>query len=259
VLAVESPESPYHDLLADADDAGGMPVVCCGLHSQIPLVAAAIKEAHPTARVAYCMTDSAALPLALSDLVPACAAAGLLDVTITCGQAFGGDLEAVTLHSGLVAARLVAAADVAIIANGPGVIGTGSALGHGGIAQGEAINAAFAVGGRPVAVLRVSFADARERHRGVSHHTLTALSRIALAPCTVAVPLLPADPQARIEHDLGSGGVWRRHQRVDAGDAARLPDTRGVECRTMGRTPLDDPAFFAAAAAAGTVAGLMLG
>jgi hypothetical protein len=257
VLSVESPESPYHDLLADADDVAGMPVVCCGLHSQVPLVAAAIKQLRPAARVAYCMTDQAALPLALSELVPACAAAGLIDVTVTCGQAFGGDMEAVTLHSGLVAARLVAAADVAVVAIGPGVVGTGSVLGHGGIAQGEALNAAAAVGGRPIAALRVSFADARERHRGVSHHTLTALTRIALAPCAVAVPRLAADQLGRVERDLESGGVWRRHQRVDA--AADLPDTRGVASRSMGRTPEDDPAFFAAAAAAGVVAVEMLG
>lgn len=259
VLSVESQESPYHDLLADADDVGGMPVVCCGLHSQVPLVAAAIRELRPEARIAYCMTDEAALPLALSEMVPACVAAGLIDVTVSCGQAFGGDLEAVTLHSGLVAVRLVAEADVAIVAIGPGVVGTGSVLGHGGVGQGEALNAAAAVGGRPVAVLRVSFADARERHRGVSHHTITALSRIALSPCRVAVPRLGADQLACVEADLESAGVWRMHERADGGDAARLPDTRGVACRSMGRGPEDDPAFFAAAAAAGTVAGLLLG
>lgn len=258
VLSVESQESPYHDLLADADDVGGMPVVCCGLHSQLPLVAAAIKQLRPSARVAYCMTDEAALPLALSELVPACAAAGLIDVTVSCGQAFGGDLEAVTLHSGLVAARLVGMADVAVVAIGPGVVGTGSVLGHGGIAQGEALNAAAAVGGEPIAVLRVSFADARERHQGVSHHTIAALSRIALSPCTVAVPRLTAEQLARVEDDLDAAGVWRRHRRADGGDVAHLPDMRGVACRSMGRTPADDPAFFAAAAAAGTVAGLLL-
>lgn len=258
VMSVESQESPYHDLLADADDVDGMPVVCCGLHSQVPLVAAAIRELRPDARIAYCMTDEAALPLALSELVPACVAAGLVDVTVSCGQAFGGDLEAVTLHSGLVAARLVAGADVAIVAIGPGVVGTGTVLGHGGIGQGEALNAAAVVGGRPVAVLRVSFADARERHRGVSHHTIAALSRIALSPCIVAVPRLDADRLARVEADLETAGVWRRHRRADGGDAGRLPDTRGVACRSMGRGPDDDPAFFAAAAAAGTVAGLLL-
>jgi len=258
VLAVESQESPHHDLLARADDVRGMPVVCSGLHSQLPLIAAAVKAVRPDARVAWCMTDEAALPLALSELVPACAAAGLVDLTVTCGQAFGGDLESVTLHSGLIAAHLVGAADIAIVGIGPGVVGTGTVLGHGGIAQGEAINAAATVGGRPVAALRVSFADARERHRGVSHHTLIALSRIALAPAVVAVPRLPAALLDAIESDLAGAGVWKRHVRADAGAGFALPDTRGVGCRSMGRTPEDDPAFFASAAAAGTVAAGML-
>jgi len=256
VLAVESQESPSHDLLRDAVDVGGMPVVCCGLHSQVSIVAAAIKERVPEARVAYVMTDEAALPLALSELVVACVEAGLLDCTVTCGQAFGGMLEAVTLHSGLLAARLVGSADVAIVGIGPGVVGTGTALGHGGIAQGEAINAASVVGGRPVATLRVSFADARDRHQGVSHHSLTALTRIALAQATVAVPCLDAAAQETVDRDLADAGTWGRHIRADA--HCDLPDCRGVASRSMGRGPDDDPAFFLAAAAAGAVAAGML-
>jgi hypothetical protein len=258
VLAVESQESPHHAALASAADVGGMPVVCCGLHSQIPLVAAAVKERVPAARVVYCMTDEAALPLALSDLVPACRSAGLLDSTVTCGQSFGGALEAVTLHSGLLAARHVARADVAIVAIGPGVVGTGSAFGHGGVAAGEAINAAACVGGRPVAVLRISFADARERHRGVSHHTLTALGRVALASATVAIPVLPGEQADRVTSALEAAGVWARHSRRDVPSGPPLPDVRGVPLRSMGRTPDEDPAFFVAAAAGGYVAGAML-
>ena len=180
VMAVEAPESPSHALMKNAVDLGGMPVVCCGLHSQVPVVAGALKERRPDARIAYVMTDEAALPLAMSDAVAACLDAALLDTTVTCGQAFGGVLEAVTLHSGLVASRAVGGADVALVAIGPGVVGTGTALGHGGVAQGEAINAAAVLGGRPIAPLRISFADPRERHRGVSHHSLIALSRIVL-------------------------------------------------------------------------------
>jgi hypothetical protein len=54
--------------------------------------------------------------------------------------------------------------------------------------------------------------------------------------------------------DLEAGGVWARHVRADAvGDP--LPDARGVTLRSMGRVPDDDPAFFAAPAAAGRFAG----
>jgi len=256
VLSVEEPGSPHHERMRAADSLDRMPVVCCSLHSHLPLVAAAVKERAPESRVAYVMMDGASLPLALSDLVRKCRDAGLIDVTITAGQSFGGELEAVTVHSGLLAARHAAEADVAIVAIGPGVVGTASAFGHGGVAQGEAINAAGCLGGCPVASLRVSFADERQRHRGVSHHSLTALSRVALAPASVAVPLLPVGQAATVDAALAGAGVWERHRRVEADGT--LPDVRGVDLKSMGRTPADDPAFFAAAAAAGRVAADLL-
>ena len=116
-------------VLAEADDLGGMPVVACGLHSQVACVAAAFRYARPDARIAYVMTDGASLPMALSDLVVSMREAGLVDVTFTAGQAFGGDHEAVNVPSALVAARRVGKADVAIVGMGPGVVGTATALG----------------------------------------------------------------------------------------------------------------------------------
>lgn len=255
VLAVESQESVHHDVMKDAVDLAGMPVVCCGLHSQVPLVAAAVKQANPALTVAYCMTDHAALVLPLSDVVRASVAAGLIDSTISCGQAFGGHFEAVNVHSGMLAAKYVAGADVAIVAIGPGVVGTATAFGHGGISQGEAINAVGSLGGTPVACLRVSFADARPRHRGVSHHSLAALSKIALTAAKVPVPSLPTELLDAIDEALDGAGVWTLHERVDA-DSGRIapPSLRGVEVRSMGRGMADDPAFFAAAFAAGEIA-----
>lgn len=255
VLSVESQESPHHATMKTAETLDGTPVVCCGLHSQVPLVAAAVKAAEPQLRVAYCMTDVAALAMPVSDLVRECVSAGLLDATVTCGQAFGGELEAVNLHSGMLAAKHVAKADVIVVAIGPGVVGTATPFGHGGIAQGEAINAVAALEGTPVACLRMSFADKRPRHQGVSHHSLAALSKVALAPAQVAVPSLPAPLAEKIEAALLDSGVWERHVRADASaGSVPPPSTRGVVVRSMGRGLVDDPAFFAAAFAAGEVA-----
>jgi len=255
VVSVESPESPHHATMSGATSLEGMPVVCCGLHSQVPLVAAAIKNADPALRVVYCMTDHAALGLPLSSVLAHSVSAGLVDATVSCGQAFGGDYESVNLHSGLLAAKWIAGADVAIVAIGPGVVGTATPLGHGGVAQGEAINAVGALGGTAVTCLRVSFADARERHRGVSHHTVAALARIALTPSLVAVPALPEEMLHAIQEDLDSGAVWRIHRRADSASAGvPEPDMRGVRVTTMGRGPADDPAFFSAAFAAGDIA-----
>jgi hypothetical protein len=104
----------------------------------------------------------------------------------------------------------------------------------------------------------MSTADARERHRGVSHHSLTALGRLALARARVALPAL-ADPSlaATVHRQLDDAGVSARHEIVPVGppDAGKLLAAWGLQVRTMGRGPEDDPVFFAAAAAAGTLAG----
>ncbi|MBN2404744.1 MAG: DUF3866 family protein [Coriobacteriia bacterium] len=254
VLTVEEQDSPYHEIMRDADSLGGMPVACCGLHSQVPLVAAAVKRVDPELKVAFVMTDDAALPIALSGIARQSCEVGLLDATITSGHAFGGQYEAVTLHSALLAARHVVRADVAVVAIGPGVVGTATPFGHGGIAQGEALNAVAALKGEAVAVLRASLADARPRHHGVSHHSLSALTRIATAECIVAVPTLPDDLAEQFDDTLEDAGVWERHVRVVSGiGTEKGPSTRGVEVRTMGRGIAEDPVFFACAYAAGDV------
>lgn len=253
VLSVEEQDSPHHAVMAEATDLAGLPVVCCGLHSQVVPVAAAVREVRAEARIAYVMTDGAALPLALSRVMVQARDAGLVDTTITCGQAFGGDLEAVNLHSALLAARHVADADVAIVAIGPGVVGTSTPFGHGGIAQGEAVNAVACLGGVPVVCIRASYADARVRHQGVSHHTLTALTRIAMSSAVVAVPAGVPHDDDRVEHDLLSADTWELHSRESV-IVTDLPDTRGIGLRSMGRGPEQDPVFFRAAVAAGRVA-----
>lgn len=257
VLSVESPESSHHSTMEHALDVGGMPVVCCALHSQVPLVAAAIKSVAPEARVAYCMTDEAALPLQMSDVLARSVRRGLIDLTVSCGQAFGGILEAVTLHSGLLAAKHVAYSDVAIVAMGPGMVGTGTPFGHGGIAVGEAINAAASVGGVPIAALRVSFADERERHLGVSHHSLTALSKIALTQAIVPMVSVGEREDALIDSALDDAGVWDRHVRMDLPPLPQV-DMRTVRVKTMGRSEEQDPAFFAFSYVAGGAAALRL-
>lgn len=168
-------------------DLGGTPVAICQVHSQVGIVAAAIGALRPGTRVCYVMTDGASLPLALSDLVRQLRRRDLLSVTITTGHAFGGDLEAVTVASGLTLAAGPARAEAIIVAMGPGVVGTGTAYGTTAIEAAALIDTVDALGGTPVLCVRASSGDARERHRGVSHHTLTAI-RLAHAKPLVALP-----------------------------------------------------------------------
>lgn len=258
VLGADEQGSPHHELLADADDLGGLPVVVADLHSALPAVLAGLRETRPEARAVYLMTDGGALPLWFSRTVAGLRAAGWLAASVTVGQAFGGDLEAVTLHTGLLAARHVLRADVVVVAQGPGNLGTGTRWGFSGVSAGEAVNAAAVLGGRPVASLRVSAADPRPRHRGVSHHSLTAYGRVALAPADVVVPLLPGAFGDEVR--AAAAGLGERHRLVEVPVEGLEEPLRAcpVPLSTMGRGLDEDlPAFLAAAAAGRYVAGLL--
>jgi hypothetical protein len=259
VLGVDETASPHRAVMATTTSLDGMPVVICDLHSALPAVVVGIRSAAPQAQVAYVMTDGGALPIWLSRTVAGLCSAGELAGTITAGQAFGADLEAVTLHSALLAARAVLRADVTIVAQGPGNLGVGTPWGFSGVAAGEAVNAVAALSGRPVASLRISDADPRERHRGISHHSRTAYGRVALAPADVVVPEpLPQPLAADVERDLVEIGTRHRVVRVNVDGLDEALRAAPVELSTMGRALAEDPAYFLAAAAAGRhAAGLL--
>lgn len=258
VPGVDEPGSAHHETLRDADDLAGMPVVTADLHSALPASLAGLHRERPDARAAYVMTDGGALPLWFSRTVAQLRAAGMLAGSVTVGQAFGADLEAVTLHSGLLAARHVLRADVAVVTQGPGNLGTGTRWGFSGASAGEAINAAATLGGRPVAALRVSEADSRERHRGVSHHSLTAYGRVALAPGDVVVPELPGPFGQRLV--AAAEALGARHTLVRVRTEGLYEALRALPAplSTMGRGLDEDPAYFLSAAAAGRHAATLL-
>jgi hypothetical protein len=269
VAGADEQGSPHHDVLRDADDIGGMPVVVADLHSALPAVLAGVfddaeraggdsSRSRDRLRVVYVMQDGGALPAWFSRTCAALKDAGWLAATVTTGQAFGGDLETVTVHTGLLAARHVLTADIAVVAQGPGNLGSGTRWGFSGVAAGEAVNAAAALGGRPVACLRVSEADPRERHRGISHHSLTAYGRVALARADVVVPGLPGRLGAQVAAAAAELGT--RHAIVTVPVDGLEAALRGspAPLSTMGRGPDEDLAYFLAAAAAGRHASRLL-
>ncbi|MGD8201403.1 DUF3866 family protein [Ornithinimicrobium sp. W1679] len=260
VLGVDDPEGRHHGRLADADDLGGMPVVAADLHSALPAVLAGVVLEDADLRVVYVMTDGGALPAAYSRTVALLREHGRLEAVVTAGQAYGGDLEAVTVHSALLAAHHVVGADLVVVAQGPGNLGTGTRWGFSGVSAGEALNAAAVLGGRPVASLRVSEADPRTRHRGLSHHSATAYGRVLAHPAEVP---LPSGATGRRSTDdcladvrTAVDGLVRTapHLRpVDVPVDGVLDALTGsaVPLSTMGRGLQEDTASFVAAAVAG--------
>jgi hypothetical protein len=181
-------------------------------------------------------TAGGALPGVFSRVVTRLRGEGLLAGHVTAGPSYGGEREAVTtigaLHHGL------RHWDAIVAGPGPGILGSASALGHGGMVALDTAHAALALGVPTLVVARMSEADPRPRHRGISHHTTTVLD-LLLKPVTVALPAGRSPLDAR--HD------WRA---IDV-DLADYPG----KLTTMGR---EDPLFFQAALAAGTQLAAMM-
>lgn len=225
-----------------AEDLAGAPVVVLPLHSHLAPACCAAACLRPGCRVAFVWQEGGALSVPFSEAVRSLEERGLLHSVVSAGSCFGGDVEAPNAYAGLLAAAGgEQRADLVLAGIGPGVVGTSGAYGHGGMSAAGALNAAAALGARPVLAPRLSAADPRERHRGVSHHTRSAL-RATLAGCRVA---FPAGCGITAE-DLPERHVYERVEATAAGLQGRF----GVTFESMGRGYDEDPVFFDAAVAA---------
>lgn len=225
---------------AGRPDLDGLPVLVGSLHSQAGVAAALLHAVDPQQRVVYVMTDAAALPIALSDLMADLVDRRIVAATVTAGQAFGGTYEAVSVPSALQIAREVAGADVVVCAMGPGVVGTGTALGTSALEVASIVTAARRLGARPTVIIRASSGDVRPRHRGISHHTATAFALCDGGFEFVVPPELEAEARA-IADDVVVD---------EPGDVGAVLDGLGLRITTMGRGPVHDPLFFRTVGAA---------
>jgi len=218
------------------DTLAGLPVVCCSLHSQVAPVGAGIGR---EARVAYVQLPGGALPVSLSDALRVLRERGHIETSIAVGACLDGDVECVSAASALLWS-VDEGFDVVVCAIGPGIVGTGSSFGHGGLAAADAANAALALHGTSIVAVRASAGDPRERHQGVSHHAQAVLELClgdVIAPWPAGYDA-PRWLESRLEVDVAG---WEEA-------------CAGLPLAHMGRGPQEDPLFFATAFAAGRAA-----
>jgi Protein of unknown function (DUF3866) len=253
------------------------PVAVLALHGQLAAVAWAFAESNPDATLGYVQTPGGALPGGHSRVVRELRERGLLAGHITAGAAYGGEGESVSTAGALHYGLHTLGWDAAVCGPGPGIVGSGSPLGHGGMHALNSAHTALALGAPTLIVARMSSADPRSRHRGISHHTLTVLD-LLLEPVTVALPAgirspVGADLRAGLSSVLRSTSPSSSTQRarpqleLDVDRPARMArhDWRrapvdmpaylrsALPAETMGRALLEDPLFFGTALAGGTV------
>jgi Protein of unknown function (DUF3866) len=242
--SLQHPVEPV-ETLGEEGAGRAMPVLVLSLHGQLAPAAWAARRAAGGMRVGYVQTGGGALPGSLSTDVAELRRAGLLRDHVTAGPAYGGEREAATVIGALRAAAGPLAWDAAIAGPGPGIVGSGSTLGHGGMTALDTAHAALALGFETLLAARMSSADPRERHRGLSHHTETVL-RMLLAGVRVPVPDTDEAALDRLREACGGQyETWPCEAPLDEYAASGLP------ARHMGRSIEEDPHFFAAALAAG--------
>jgi hypothetical protein len=222
-----------------------MPVLVLPLHGHLAPAAWAVAQGSPRLKVGYVQTGGGALPGSLSRDVAELRERELLCGHVTAAPAYGGEHEAISVAGALDAAANGLGWDAVIAGPGPGIIGSETRLGHGGIAALDTVHASLALGLPTLLSPRLSSADPRERHAPVSHHTLTVLE-LLLGAVEIPVPSNEPVPIAI----LAAAAGWRHHLREAPVDLAGYAAT-GLPAKTMGRSLEEDPLFFAAALAAG--------
>jgi Protein of unknown function (DUF3866) len=261
--SLQHPVDPIEPEL-DEDDgrALSMPVLVIHLHGQLAPAAWASAQVRPGLRIGFVQTPGGALPASLSRDVADLRERGLIAGHVTAGPAHGGEHEAISVAGGIDAAANVLGWDACIAGPGPGILGSASRLGHGGISALDTAHAALALGSPTLLAPRLSSSDPRARHRGLSHHSRTVLE-LLLAPVRVPVPEIETEGWPLLDAEAPEGGSreealedliaatkGKHDLAVERVDLAGYAGS-GLPTRTMGRDLDDDPLFFAAALAAG--------
>ncbi|MDK2918917.1 MAG: hypothetical protein PWQ37_1650 [Candidatus Petromonas sp.] len=256
VSTCEEQGSKYHYIFNNFNSLNKMPVLVGGLHSMVVPLTVTLKHFKKDLNICYIMTDGGALPIGFSKSVYYLKQNGYIDSTVTIGHAFGGDYESVNIYNGLIAAKEVAKCDLAIVAMGPGIVGTGTNYGFSGIEQGNIIDAVNDLGGTAICVPRISFKDERTRHFGISHHTLTILNKIAKTKSLVGIPKLSDEKVNYIKNQINTYNISVKHDILflEYDDIIDVIKSSKVPMNTMGRDVENDLEYFLAIAVNAKVA-----
>lgn len=245
-LSIEEQHSVYNDAFNSFKKLNKSIYVVGALHSMLPPVAATLKWLRPQLNITYIMTDAGSLPIHFSKNVKKLKEKKIISNTITVGHAFGGDIECVNIYTGIIASEIVAKSDITIITMGPGIVGTGTKYGFSGIEQGYIIDAVNNLGGVSFAIPRISFADKRKRHNGISHHTITVLSEITNTRTNLPLPILSNNFSKIIDMQLRDSNIINKHNIIynRGEDVIKALKYYDLNIKTMGRSYNDDEAFF---------------
>lgn len=252
-LAAEEQDSPHHEDINAFTSLDGKVFIVGTLHSMLAPIAATIKHLRPDLKVNYIMTDSGALPIQFSKTVKYLKDKEIIDNTITVGNSFGGDFECINVYTGMITAKEVLDSDITIITMGPGIVGSGTKYGFSGIEQGYIVDAINTLGGTSIVVPRISFRDKRNRHTGMSHHSITVLDEIIKTKTNVILPKLEKEREEFIKAQICDAHIDEKHDITyeDGSCIKEALDHYNLKITTMGRGIEEDTEFFTTLGAVG--------
>lgn len=252
-MATEEQDSPYHDNIASFTSLDNKVFIVGTLHSMLAPIAATIKHLNPELKINYIMTDSGALPIQFSKTVKYLKEKEIIDNTITIGHSFGGDFECINVYTGIITAKEVLDSDITIITMGPGIVGSGTKYGFSGIEQGYIVDAINTLGGKSIVVPRISFRDSRNRHEGMSHHSITVLDEIIKTKTNLILPKMDANREEFIKAQILDTDISDKHDITyeDGSCIKEALDHYNLKITTMGRGYEDDKEFFTTLGAVG--------
>lgn len=244
----EEQDSKNHNIFNEFESLENMPVAVGTLHSMLAPFSATFKANTKDKKLVYVMTDGAALPIALSKTVKDLKEKGLIDKTITIGNAFGGDYECINIYTALITAKEIIKADAVFISMGPGIAGTGTKYGFTGVEQANILDATSILKGKAYAIMRMSFADKRERHYGISHHSITILKELTNKKVEIILnnSFIKDEKLKTIENQLLKSGLDKKHDIsfVEYNDTKKDLEKYNLKVRSMGRNFEADSEFF---------------
>lgn len=252
-MAVEAQESQYHNIFNEVESIEGMPVIVGSLHSILAPCSIYLKSIRPDIKICYIMTEGGALPIYMSDIVKQLKTAGIIDKTITYGNAFGGDYECINIYTALIAAKEIAKADIIIVCMGPGIVGTDTKLGFSGVEQSSIADAVNKLKGYPTVIPRISFSDERVRHFGISHHSITVLKHLCCTRTNIALPIIKNDKHMKyIQEQIVDQNIDSLHNiyYVDSKEIEEVLTKNTSYLKKMGKSFEEDKDYFISCAAA---------
>lgn len=237
------------------------PVVFAILHSMISPLVRTIKCINNNINISCVYTYGGAMNANNSFSLKRLKEEGLINSVITTGECYGGDYEAINITTGIMFGLNQLKNDIIIVCSGPGIAGSSTYYGFSTFDLIGSIYITKQLGLLPILIPRISLADQRERHIGVSMQSIAILQTLDF-PIHVVLYRDNEDMEGFrfIHNQFIKYNVINKHifNIIDDGIIKENIDFITEDTRVMGRSYIEDPYFFYNCCSTGVYAAKLL-